>query len=79
MIGKTAKVSLVDQSRDELANTKTVFEDVTGGADMLSVGRFEMPSRAYLGRFNFKGATSKRSSATCPVVNAAACTWPRPC
>ncbi|CAH0220404.1 Energy-dependent translational throttle protein EttA [Massilia sp. Bi118] len=59
-IGQTAKVSLVDQSRDDLANNKTVFEDVTGGADMLSVGRFEMPSRAYLGRFNFKGADQQK-------------------
>jgi sulfate-transporting ATPase len=60
VIGQTAKISLVDQSRDELANNKTVFEDVTGGADMLSVGRFEMPSRAYLGRFNFKGADQQK-------------------
>lgn len=59
-IGKTAKVSLVDQSRDELANSKTVFDDVSGGADMLSVGRFEMPSRAYLGRFNFKGSDQQK-------------------
>jgi sulfate-transporting ATPase len=59
-IGQTAKVSLVDQSRDELSNNKTVFEDVTGGADMLNVGRFEMPSRAYLGRFNFKGADQQK-------------------
>ena len=60
VIGKTAKVSLVDQSRDELGNNKTVFEDVSGGADMLSVGRFEMPSRAYLGRFNFKGGDQQK-------------------
>jgi len=60
VIGKTAKVSLVDQSRDSLAANKTVFEDVSGGADMLSVGRFEMPSRAYLGRFNFKGADQQK-------------------
>lgn len=60
VIGQTAKVSLVDQSRDELSNNKTVFEDVTGGADMLSVGRFEMPSRAYLGRFNFKGSDQQK-------------------
>ncbi|MGG7605364.1 energy-dependent translational throttle protein EttA [Massilia sp. BKSP1R2A-1] len=59
-IGQTAKVSLVDQSRDELANNKTVFDDVSGGADMLSVGRFEMPSRAYLGRFNFKGSDQQK-------------------
>ena len=60
VIGQTAKVSLVDQNRDELANSKTVFDDVSGGADMLSVGRFEMPSRAYLGRFNFKGSDQQK-------------------
>lgn len=59
-IGQTARVSIVDQHRDELANAKTVFEDVSGGADMLSVGRFEMPSRAYLGRFNFKGSDQQK-------------------
>ena len=60
VIGKTAKVSIVDQHRDALSDGKTVFEDVTGGADMLSVGRFEMPSRAYLGRFNFKGGDQQK-------------------
>ncbi|GAB3402436.1 energy-dependent translational throttle protein EttA [Massilia agilis] len=59
-IGQTAKISLVDQSRDALSDNKTVFEDVTGGADVLQVGRFEMPSRAYLGRFNFKGADQQK-------------------
>jgi sulfate-transporting ATPase len=60
VIGQTAKVSLVAQTREDLTNSKTVFEDVTGGADMLSVGRFEMPSRAYLGRFNFKGGDQQK-------------------
>jgi len=60
VVGKTAKISLVDQSRDDLANTKTVFEDVCGGADILTVGRFEMASRAYLGRFNFKGGDQQK-------------------
>jgi energy-dependent translational throttle protein EttA len=60
VIGKTAKVSIVDQHRDALSDGKTVFEDVTGGADMLTVGRFEMPSRAYLGRFNFKGGDQQK-------------------
>ncbi len=55
-IGQTVKVSSVDQSREGLENDKTVFDAVAGGADILTVGRFEMPSRAYLGRFNFKGA-----------------------
>src|SRR5471032_3254579 len=60
VIGQTARISLVDQSRDALSDAKTVFEDVSGGADMLSVGRFDMPSRAYLGRFNFKGSDQQK-------------------
>ncbi|MBS0308455.1 MAG: energy-dependent translational throttle protein EttA, partial [Proteobacteria bacterium] len=59
-VGPTAKISLVDQSRDDLGNKKTVFEDVSNGADLLTVGRFEMPARAYLGRFNFKGADQQK-------------------
>jgi sulfate-transporting ATPase len=55
-IGPTVKVASVDQSREGLENDKTVFDAVAHGADILTVGRFEMPSRAYLGRFNFKGA-----------------------
>jgi sulfate-transporting ATPase len=54
-IGPTVKMAYVDQSREALEADKTVFEYVTAGADMLNVGKFEMPSRAYLGRFNFKG------------------------
>jgi sulfate-transporting ATPase len=61
IIGPTARVSMVDQSRENLDGSKTVFEDVSGGADILSVGRFEMPSRAYLGRFNFKGADQQKN------------------
>ncbi|MCA6217890.1 energy-dependent translational throttle protein EttA [Ideonella sp. B7] len=54
-IGKTAQLAFVDQSRDGLAADKTVWEDVSGGLDNIVVGKFVMPSRAYLGRFNFKG------------------------
>ncbi len=60
VIGTTARISMVDQSRDTLSDGKTVFDDVTGGADILTVGRFEMPSRAYLGRFNFKGGDQQK-------------------
>ncbi|MFZ6748690.1 energy-dependent translational throttle protein EttA [Undibacterium sp. Ren11W] len=60
VLGQTAKISLVDQSREDLTNTKTVFDDVANGADILTVGRFEMPSRAYLGRFNFKGGDQQK-------------------
>ena len=55
LIGPTVKLAYVDQSRDALEGEKTVFDYVAAGADMLNVGKFEMPSRAYLGRFNFKG------------------------
>jgi sulfate-transporting ATPase len=55
IIGQTAQLAFVDQSRENLANDKTVWEDVSGGLDNITVGKFVMPSRAYLGRFNFKG------------------------
>ena len=60
VIGKTAKMAFVDQHRDDLANEKTVWEDISGGLDMLTVGRFTMPSRAYAGRFNFNGADQQK-------------------
>ena len=55
VIGKTAQLAFVDQSREGLAADKTVWQDVSGGLDSIVVGKFVMPSRAYLGRFNFKG------------------------
>ncbi|MCX8016676.1 MAG: ATP-binding cassette domain-containing protein, partial [Rhodocyclaceae bacterium] len=60
VIGPTAKIAAVDQSREGLENDKTVWEAVSGGQDILTVGKFEMPSRAYLGRFNFKGADQQK-------------------
>ncbi|WP_310383871.1 energy-dependent translational throttle protein EttA [Roseateles sp.] len=54
-IGKTARMAFVDQSRESLDAEKTVWQDVSGGLDNITVGKFVMPSRAYLGRFNFKG------------------------
>ena len=54
-IGPTAKLAFVDQSRESLEGDKTVWQDVSGGLDNITVGKFVMPSRAYLGRFNFKG------------------------
>ena len=59
-IGPTVKLAVVDQTRETLDNEKTVFDDISGGLDLLKVGRFEMPSRAYLGRFNFKGADQQK-------------------
>ena len=54
-IGPTVKMAFVEQTRESLESDKTVWQDVSGGLDNLVVGKFVMPSRAYLGRFNFKG------------------------
>src|SRR5690606_22985418 len=59
-LGQTVSLAYVDQSRDSLPNDKTVFESVADGADILTVGRFEMPSRAYIGRFNFRGSDQNK-------------------
>ncbi|MEM5431210.1 energy-dependent translational throttle protein EttA [Cupriavidus oxalaticus] len=63
-IGPTVKMAFVDQSRDALDGTKTVFEEISGGADVLTVGRYETPSRAYIGRFNFKGGDQQKQVGT---------------
>jgi len=60
LIGKTVKIAHVDQSRDALQSEKTVWEDVSGGQDTITVGKFQMPSRAYLARFNFRGADQQK-------------------
>ncbi len=59
-VGPTVKIAAVDQSREGLADDKTVFEAISEGADILTVGKFEMPSRAYIGRFNFKGGDQQK-------------------
>ena len=59
-IGQTVQLAYVDQSRESLDDDKTVFEVIADGQDILTVGRFEMPSRAYLGRFNFKGSDQSK-------------------
>ncbi len=63
-IGKTVRMAFVDQHRDDLANEKTVWEDISGGLDLLTVGKFTMPSRAYAGRFNFNGADQQKRVGT---------------
>jgi sulfate-transporting ATPase len=59
-VGKTVKIAHADQSRDELAADKTVFEDISGGNDVIQVGKYQMPSRSYLARFNFRGADQQK-------------------
>jgi sulfate-transporting ATPase len=63
-IGPTVKMAHVDQSREALDSDKTVWEFISAGADILTVGKFEMPSRAYLGRFNIKGADQQKKLGT---------------
>ena len=60
VIGPTVKLAYVDQSRDALDGGKTVWKEISGGADIITVGRYETPSRAYIGRFNFKGADQQK-------------------
>lgn len=64
VVGPTVKMAFVDQHRDELENQKTVWEDVSGGLDILTVGKFQMPSRAYCGRFNFNGGDQQKRVGT---------------
>ncbi len=60
VIGPTVRTAFVDQTRDALGADKTVWEEISGGQDVLTVGKFEMPSRAYIGRFNFRGADQQK-------------------
>jgi len=59
-VGQTVRMAFVDQSRDALASDKTVWEDISGGLDIITVGKFQMPSRAYAGRFNFNGQDQQK-------------------
>ncbi|MHB8236448.1 MAG: energy-dependent translational throttle protein EttA [Acidithiobacillus ferrivorans] len=59
-LGSTVKLAYVDQSRDALAAGNNVWEEISGGLDILTVGKFEIQSRAYCGRFNFKGADQQK-------------------
>ena len=59
-LGETVQVAYVDQSRDELDGAKTVWEEVSDGLDMIEIGKYQISSRAYLGRFNFKGSGQEK-------------------
>ncbi|MBK9352271.1 MAG: energy-dependent translational throttle protein EttA [Sulfuritalea sp.] len=60
-VGPTVKISYVDQSRDCLDGSKTVFDELAGGADIITIGKQEIGSRAYIGRFNFKGGDQQKN------------------
>jgi ATP-binding cassette ChvD family protein len=58
--GETVDLAYVDQSREGLAGDKTVWEEISDGLDILKIGNYEIPSRAYIGRFNFKGSDQQK-------------------
>jgi ATP-binding cassette ChvD family protein len=59
-VGETVKLSYVDQSRDDLDGSKTVWEEISDGHDIMRIGTYEVPSRSYVGRFNFKGSDQQK-------------------
>ena len=61
VVGPTVKISYVDQSRDCLDGSKTVFQELADGADIITIGKLEIASRAYIGRFNFKGGDQQKN------------------
>jgi sulfate-transporting ATPase len=60
LIGKSVKLAHVDQSREMLSGNRTVFEEIANGSEVIKVGSYETPSRAYIGRFNFKGPDQQK-------------------
>lgn len=59
-LGETVQLSYVDQSRDDLDGSKTVWEEISDGLDVMRIGTYELPSRSYVGRFNFKGSDQQK-------------------
>ena len=59
-VGETVQLGYVDQSRDDLEGSKTVWEEVSDGLDIIRIGTYEVPSRSYIGRFNFKGSDQQK-------------------
>jgi ATP-binding cassette ChvD family protein len=59
-LGETVQLSYVDQSRDDLDGSKTVWEEISDGLDIMRIGSYEVPSRSYVGRFNFKGSDQQK-------------------
>ena len=72
-VGDTVALGYVDQSRDNLEDDKTVWEEISGGLDILELGKREMNSRAYVGAFNFRGGDQQKKVGLLSGVNATAC------
>jgi ATPase subunit of ABC transporter with duplicated ATPase domains len=74
-VGDTVKLGYVDQSRDSLDATKSVWEEISGGTDVIYLGKRAVPSRAYVGASTSKAQTSRRKSASCQAASVTACIW----
>lgn len=74
-LGETVKLASVDQFRDSMDNSKTVWEEVSGGLDIMKIGNTEMPSRAYVGTLTLKGLIRVNALANSPAVSAVVCIW----
>ena len=72
-VGDTVAMGYVDQSRDNLEDDKTVWEEISGGLDILELGKREMNSRAYVGAFNFRGGDQQKKVGLLSGVSATAC------
>ena len=75
-VGETVQISYQDQKRT-LEGKRTVWEEISGGREMIPVGKREINSRAYAASFNFKGADQQKLVANCRAVSATGCTWRR--
>ena len=69
------QLAYVEQTREKLDNSKTVWEAVSDGHDIIRIGTYEVPSRSYIGRFNFKGGDQQKRVGDLPAVSAAVCSW----
>lgn len=74
-LGETVKLASVDQFRDSMDNSKTVWEEVSGGLDIMKIGNTEMPSRAYVSTLTLKGLIRVNALANSPAVSAVVCIW----
>ncbi|GIR90263.1 MAG: hypothetical protein CM15mP89_2680 [Gammaproteobacteria bacterium] len=75
-VGETVELGYIDQSRDDLDGSKTVWEEVSDGLDIIRIGNYEVPSRSYVGRFNFKGSDQQKFVKDLSAESATVCTSP---
>lgn len=73
-LGESVQIASVEQFRDSMDDKNTVWQEISGGQDIMRINNTEIPSRAYVGRFNFRGGDQQKSSAPFQVVSVTVCT-----